>query len=158
MNYEIVEYNNIYCNEIISLIVRNLMDVNIKDYGIEKMRKHASKFTPQKLEEYSKESKMYVALENGKVVGTLRIAKNRNGEADNYVLLTVFVLPDCFNRGIGTALVKAGENFVKSLNGKCITIPSSVDASKFYEKLGYSYINGTEPDSDGVVLMIKNII
>ena len=31
MNYEIVEYNNIYCNEIISLIVRNLMDVNIKD-------------------------------------------------------------------------------------------------------------------------------
>jgi len=158
MNYEIVEYNNIYCNEIISLIVRNLMDVNIKDYGIEKMRQHASKFTPQKLEEYSKESKMYVALENGKVVGTLRIAKNQNGEADNYVLLTVFVLPDCFNRGIGTALVKAGENFVKSLNGKCITIPSSVDAIKFYEKLSYSYINGTEPDSDGVVLMIKNII
>ncbi len=102
------------------------MDVNIKDYGIDKMREHASKFTPQKLEEYSKESKMYVALENGKVVDTLRIAKNQKGEVDNYVLLTVFVLPDCFNRGIGTALVKAGENFVKSLNGKCITIPSSV--------------------------------
>lgn len=30
MNYEIVEYNSIYCNEIISLIVRNLMDVNKK--------------------------------------------------------------------------------------------------------------------------------
>lgn len=133
------------------------MDVNIKDYGIEKMREHASKFTPQKLEEYSKESKMYVALENGKVVGTLRIAKNQNGEENDYVLLTVFVLPDCFNRGIGTTLVKAGENFVKSLKGKSITIPSSVDASKFYEKLGYSYVNGEKPDLDGVVLMKKEI-
>lgn len=157
MNYKIVDYDNIYCNEVISLIVRNLMDVNIKDYGLEKMRKQASKFTPQLLEKYSKESKMYVALENEKVVGTLRIAKNNNKVANSYVLLTVFVLPDCFNRGIGTSLVKKAENHIKTLNGTTITIPSSVDACKFYEKLGYSYVNGDAPDSDGVVLMEKEL-
>lgn len=158
MKYEIVEYNSIYCNEIISLIVRNLMDVNIKDYGIDKMREHASKFTPQTLEEYSKNSKMYVALENGKVVGTLRVDKNNNGNEYDYVLLTVFVLPDCFNRGIGSALVNAGENYVKTLGGKSISIPSSVDACKFYEKLGYYYVNNNNPDKDGVVLMKKDLI
>ena len=158
MKYEIVEYNSIYCNEIISLIVRNLMNVNIKDYGIDKMREHASKFTPQTLEEYSKNSKMYVALENGKVVGTLRVDKNNNGNEYDYVLLTVFVLPDCFNRGIGSALVNAGENYVKTLGGKSISIPSSVDASKFYEKLGHYYVNDNNPDEDGVVLMKKDLI
>lgn len=158
MNYEIVEYNSIYCNEIISLIVRNLMDVNIKDYGIEKMREHASKFTPQTLEEYSKNNKMYVALENGKVVGTLRVDKNNKGNEFDYVLLTIFVLPDCFNRGIGSALVNAGENYVKTLGGKSISIPSSVDACKFYEKLGYYYVNDNNPDEDGVVLMKKDLI
>ena len=158
MNYEIVEYNSIYCNEIISLIVRNLMDVNIKDYGIEKMREHASKFTPQTLEEYSKNSKMYVALENGKVVRTLRVDKNNKGNEFDYVLLTIFVLPDCFNRGIGSALVNAGEYYVKTLGGISISIPSSVDACKFYEKLGYYYVNDNNPDEDGVVLMKKDLI
>lgn len=157
MNYEIVEYNSIYCNEIISLIVRNLLDVNVKDYGIDKMREHASKFTPEKLSQYARESKMFVALENGKVVGTLRVAKNQNGQENDYVLLTIFVLPDCFNRGIGTALVKAGENYVKSVNGLTISIPSSVDACGFNEKLGYIYVNGKEPNDEGVVLMKKNL-
>ena len=71
------------------------MNVNIKDYGIDKMCEHASKFTLQILEEYSKNSKMYVALENGKVVGTLIIDKNNNVNEYYYVLLNVFVLPDC---------------------------------------------------------------
>lgn len=157
MNYEIVEYNSIYCNEIISLVVRNLLDVNVKDYGIEKMREHASKFTSEKLSEYARESKMYVALENDKVVGTLRVAKDQNGQENDYVLLTIFVLPDYFNRGIGSALVRAGESYVKSLNGVTISIPSSVDACGFNEKLGYTYVNGKEPDADGVVLMRKNL-
>ena len=157
MNYEIVEYNNIYCNEVISLIVRNLLDVNVKDYGIDKMREHASKFTPEKLAEYARESKMFVALENGKVVGTLRVAKDQNGQEKDYVLLTIFVLPDCFNRGIGTALVNAGEIYVKSVNGLTLSIPSSIDACAFNEKLGYTYVNSEEPDADGVVLMRKNL-
>ena len=134
------------------------MDVNIKYFCIENMREHASKFTPQTLEEYSKNSKMYVALENGKVVGTLRVDKNNKGNEFDYVLLTIFVLPDCFNRGIGSALVNAGENYVKTLGGKSISIPSSVDACKFYEKLGYYYVNDNNPDEDGVVLMKKDLI
>lgn len=101
---------------------------------------------------------MYVALENGKVVGTLRVDKNNKGNEFDYVLLTIFVLPDCFNRGIGSALVNAGENYVKTLGGKSISIPSSVDACKFYEKLGYYYVNDNNPDEDGVVLMKKDLI
>ena len=39
-----------------------------------------------------------------------------------------------------------------------LAIPSSVDACKFYEKLGYYYVNDNNPDEDGVVLMKKDLI
>jgi GNAT superfamily N-acetyltransferase len=155
MNYKIVEYSSDYCNEISNIVIRNLLEVNSKDYGIDKMRKHAVRFTPEKIDEYSKEDKIFVAFDNKKVVGTLRVANDKYGGKNDYVLLTIFVLPEYHRKGIGRLLVEAAEHYVKKINGEKITIPASITAHEFYSKLGYDYINGREPNSEDVILMKK---
>lgn len=157
MSYKIVEYQSNYRDEISNVVVRNLLEINSKDYGIEKMRNHALMFTPEKIEDYSKSDKTFIALDDKKVVGTLRVASDWYGKKDDYVLLTIFVLPEYQGKGVGRLLVEVGEKYVESINGKKITIPASVAAHKFYNKLGYNYINGTEPNSDDVIPMDKNL-
>jgi GNAT superfamily N-acetyltransferase len=157
MNFKIVGYNSTYCNEVSNIVTRNLLEVNSEDYGMEKVRKHILEFTPEKIEEYSKGDKIFVALDDKKVVGTLRVASDWYGGKDDYVLLTIFVLPEYHGKGIGRLLVEAGEKYTESVKCRKITIPASVAAHKFYHKLGYEYIDGTEPNSNDVILMRKII-
>ncbi len=155
MSFKIVEYVSDYADGVSTLVIRNLLEINSKDYGIQKMRKHSLMFAPEKIEEYSKSDKIFVALNNNEVVGTLRVANDWYGGKDEYVLLTIFVLPEYHGKGIGQQLIEAGENYVKKIKGKKITIPASVTAHTFYHKLGYNYTNDTEPNYDDVILMNK---
>jgi len=107
--------------------------------------------------EYSKTSKIYVALDNEVVVGTLRVDKNMYGGENDYVFLTIFVLPEEQGKGIGRLLIESAEMRVKAIDAKTVSIPSSVMAHGFYHKLGYEYINGKEPNLDGLIWVKKNI-
>ena len=157
MNCKIVEYKKDYCDEISNMIIRNLLEINSKDYGIEHSKEHSLMFTPEKIDKYSKKGKVFVALDENKVVGTLRVENDMYGKKDDYVFLTIFVLPEYHGKGIGKLLMEKGEQYVETLNGEKITIRSSVTAHKFYNKLGYEYINGIEPNSEDVILMRKHI-
>ena len=157
MNYEIVDYDSKYCYDISNIITRNLLEINSKDYGLEKMRKDALRFTPEMIEHYSKESKIYVALDKDKPVGTLRVAKFWGGGEYDYVFLSIFVLPEYHGKGIGRLLMENAEKYATELGAKTIKIPSGITAHRFYNKLGYDYMNGSEPDAEGIIFMNKNI-
>ena len=48
---KIVEFSNEYLSQVSKLIIRNLLEVNSKDYSIEDMREHSKKFSEENLKE-----------------------------------------------------------------------------------------------------------
>ena len=136
---EIKEYNKTYVEQISTIITRNLLEVNVKDYGIEKVQKMAKDFTVEKLKESLKNrKKVFVAIKNNEVVGTAGIDVSWYNP-NEYYILTVFVKPENHGEGIGRLLIKAIEDYAIHSNFRKLIIPASITAHKFYYKLGYRY-------------------
>jgi len=159
MAVKIIEYTSDFAGRLSEIIIRNLIEINSKDYPLEEMKRHALSFSPEKIEEYSKNRKIYVAAENGDPVGTLGILRDERCGGNEYFFLTIFVLPEKHGCGIGRLLMEKGEEYVKSLKGRKITIPSSITSHGFYHKIGYSYADKTkEPNKEGMIIMIKQFV
>ena len=153
---KIVEFKDEYAEKLSEIIQRNLFEVNIEDYPKEEIAKMAESFTKEKILEFPKVRKVFVALDGDEPVGTLSAAKSWGGQDGDYHFLTIFVSPDIHGKGIGRKLIEAGEKYVSKVNGKKITIPSSITSHKFYANRGYKYTN-EEPNADGHYIMIKSI-
>ena len=155
---EIKEFEEKYINQISNIIIRNLIEINSKDYGIEAVKKMAENFYPDKLQETLKNrKKVYIALENDEVVGTAGIDKSWYND-DEYCILTVFVKPEKHGQNIGKNLIKKLEEFAKQLPIKKIIVPASITGHEFYYKLGYRYKNGIkELNEENMYIMEKNI-
>lgn len=136
---EIKEYNETYVEQISTIVIRNLLEVNVKDYGVEKVHEMAKDFTVEKLKNTLKNrKKVFVAIKDNKVVGTAGIDVSWYNP-DEYYVLTVFVKPENHGEGIGHLLIKAIENYAIHSNFKKLIIPASITAHEFYYKLGYRY-------------------
>ncbi len=158
---KIVDYNIKYLSQVSELIIRNMLEVNSKDYSMEEMEKHSKKFSEENLEEvFAKRNKVFVAIEDDKVLGTAGIEKSWYNDDGEYWILSVFVNPDYHNKGIGRILIKGLEKYaVDTLNVKTLIIPASKTACGFYEKLGYEYKDGKkELNENNVYLMEKRLI
>ena len=156
MNFKIVDYSSQYAKQISDIVMRNMTEILIKDYPVEEMQVKSLNFLPEKIEEYSLKRKIFVAVEDEIVVGTLGALRDEKGGERDYLFLTIFVLPERHRRGIGQALMEKGEEYVRSLQGKKITIPASITSHEFYFGLGYSYVDpAKKPDPDGFVIMTK---
>ena len=140
---EIKEYEEKYAEEISNIVTRNLLEVNIKDYGLEFSKKHAEEFTVDKIKEnFKNRTKTYVALKNNNVVGTAGLDKSWYNDDGEYWILSVFVKPENHSEGIGKSLINKVEEYAKEINAKKLVIPASITACEFYHKLGYEYANG----------------
>lgn len=155
---EIKEFEPKYTKQISDMIIRNLLEVNIKDYGIERVKEMAEDFNVEKLDEKLRgREKVYVALKDNEVVGTAGLDKSWYSN-DEYWILTVFVKPEEHGHNIGKKLVKKLEEYAKKLPIKKIVIPASITACEFYYKLGYRYIKGKkELNSEDMYIMEKYI-
>lgn len=72
------------------------------------------------------------------------------------IFLTIFVLPELHNKGIGTAIIETLENDEYFLRAKRIEIPASITACEFYKKMGYHYKNGiAKLDNEGLFRLEK---
>ena len=155
---EIKEFEPKYTKQISDMIIRNMLEVNIKDYGIERVKEMAEDFNVEKLDEKLRgREKVYVALKDNEVVGTAGLDKSWYSN-DEYWILTVFVKPEEHGHNIGKKLVKKLEEYAKKLPIKKIVIPASITACEFYYKLGYRYIKGKkELNSEDMYIMEKYI-
>ena len=154
---KIEEYNKKYLEQISNIIIQNLLTVNSKDYGIEKVKKMAEDFTVEKLQNsFSKREKIFVALIDDNVVGTAGIDKSWYSD-DEYWILTVFVKPENHGQGIGKKLIEKIEEYATTLPVKKLIIPASITAHEFYYKLGYKYKDGKkELNDEDMYIMEKN--
>ncbi|MGG5460897.1 GNAT family N-acetyltransferase [Clostridium sp. B9] len=142
-------------NEVSKIIRKNFLEVNIKDYNEEEMKKLADEFDNEKILELNKTSHMYVASLNSKVIGCGSIA-NISGSDSESILLNVFVEPELQGKGIGRKIVEALEEDEYFLRSKRVEVPSTITACDFYKSLGYEHkYNLRELDKEGLYKLEK---
>ncbi len=119
---EIKEYDNKYADAMSKIIIQNLLEVNSKDYGLEFVRKSVKEFTPEEIKKnFSKRTKVFVALEYDKVIGTAGLDKSWYNDDGEYWILTVFVDMAHHKQGIGRMLINEIEKFALTIPAKpCI--------------------------------------
>jgi uncharacterized protein YaiI (UPF0178 family)/GNAT superfamily N-acetyltransferase len=142
-------------SEVSSLVCRNFLEINIKDYPEVVMQELAQSYTADKISSIAAAAHTYVACQGAVIVGCGSIA-SFEGRADESILLTIFILPECHGQGIGRAIMRALENDEFFFRAKRIEIHSSITACEFYRKLGYDHHDGVKRlDEEGLYRLEK---
>lgn len=142
-NIIIRKYEEKDLDEVLNLIHRNSIEINARDYGLEFMKKFVDICDANWLRKRASFCHMYVAEENGRIVGVGGIS-SYFGSLTESIILNVFVLPECHGIGIGRKIVQTLENDEYGVIANRIEVPASITAKDFYYKLGYNYKNGVE--------------
>lgn len=137
------KYDEKDANEVLSLIHRNSLEINTRDYGHEFMQKFVDICDVDWLSKRASFCHMYVAEEQGRIVGVGGIA-SYFGSLTESILLTIFIMPEYHGLGIGKKIVETLENDEYGLRANRIEVPSSITAKDFYRRLGYDYKDGIE--------------
>jgi len=156
---KITEYQEKYAKEMSDIIIKNLLEVNSKDYGMEYCKKWAEEFTVDKIiENFSTRSKVLVALKDNLVVGTAGLDKSWYSDDGEYYILTVFVDISHHKQGIGKMLITELEKFSKEIPAKRLVILASIAGCEFYHKLGYEYVNDKKELNDQQMYMMEKFL
>lgn len=143
-------------DETAKVIAKTLRISNSQDYPAENIEANILSHTPNVLKERAKGAHMYVVCDNENIVGCGSIAGFWGSKTES-ILLTIFVLPEYQNKGIGRKIIETLESDEFFLRAKRIEIPASITACEFYKKLGYTYKNNiTTPGEDGCIRLEKH--
>ena len=112
---------------VVDLIVRNLREVNSRDYPPEEIEALAKSHDRDVILDRMQTTHMYVAVEGGAVLGCGAIQGYWGSETES-VLLTVFVLPERHGQGVGRRIMQALEADEYALRARRIEIPASLTA------------------------------
>lgn len=123
------------------IIQRNLVEINSKDYGLSEMEKVAAEYTADKVAQIAGYAHMYVVEQGKDIVGVGAISSFWGSETES-ILLTVFVLPELHDQGIGRLIINTLEKDDLYKRANRVEIPASITATEFYRKFGYDYKNG----------------
>ena len=121
--------------ELSVLIKTTLVTSNSEDYSDKAIRVLCDAYSPDKLVVQSKKADVFVASQNGKLIGTISL--------DEDLITVMFVLPEYQKKGIGRELLEYVEQQAKKKGIKFLKVRASLTAYKFYEKNGYSKIKNS---------------
>ena len=144
MNMIIRKFKEDDAEEVSELIRSTFMKCTSKDFtkkGIESFLKHE---TPEKLKKRAEKRIILVAAVGKKIAGVIE-AKNENR------ISRFFVDASFQKRGVGTKLYQKIERICRQRKSKVIKIYSSLDAVKFYEKMGYNKTGKAMKNRHGIV-------
>ncbi|MBT3314304.1 MAG: GNAT family N-acetyltransferase [Anaerolineae bacterium] len=150
--------DNHQAEEAAALIKRNLMEISSQYYSPEYIASIINHLSAEKLRERADREHIFVAMEEGKIVGTGSLANFGSEEEPSYYGTAVFVKIELHKRGIGKSIMQKLEEKAVELRADKLTVRSAINARIFYEKLGYSYKDGLEVEDDrGNFIMEKAI-
>ena len=138
------------------VVAETLRKSNSRDYSPEFIQKNIEDHSAENIAKSASGSQhMYVVCHGETVIGCGAIDGYWGSETESYIM-TVFVLPQYQNKGIGRRIIKTLEQDEIFLRAHRTEVGSSVTAVGFYRKLGYTFKNGIEtPDEFGAVRMEK---
>ena len=149
-------FQDFQAEEVAELIKRNLLEITSKHYASEYVASLIDHHSPMQLLETAKTQHIFVAMEDGKAIGTGSLANFGTPEMPSYYGTAIFVALEIHGKGIGSQIMQKVEEKALELGADKITVRAAVNARVFYEKLGYTYQDGIErPDKKGNFVMDK---
>jgi GNAT superfamily N-acetyltransferase len=143
-------------HETAKIIDYTLRTSNSKDYPKEYIEATIESHSANVLIERAQWSHMYVVCDKETIIGCGAISEYWGSKTES-ILLTIFVLPEYQNKGVGRKIIERLESDELFLKARRIEIPASITACNFYLKMGYTYKNGvTIPDEEGCIRLEKN--
>lgn len=137
------------------MIAAALRETNGPDYPAEEIEALAAFYSPAGVLRRAGESHMYVACEDGAVIGCGAVSGYNGSERESYIM-SLFVLPGCQGRGVGRKILETLEVDGIFLRAERVELGSSITAHGFYQKMGYTDLSGGgEPDAGGAIHMEK---
>lgn len=82
--------------------------------------------------------------QNGLPAATCRVF--RDASMDSYILGRFAVLKEYRGKNIGSMMVREAEQYVRTQNGKCLTLHAQCRVSDFYKKSGFSEFGKIEDE------------
>jgi GNAT superfamily N-acetyltransferase len=142
--------------EVAELIKRNLLEITSQYYSPEYVAALIAHHSPTQLLETARAQHIFVAVEDGKAIGTGSLANFGTPEIPSYYGTSIFVALEFHRQGIGRQIMRKVEEKAVELGADKITVRAAINARGFYEKLGYTYRDGIEmPDKKGNFVMDK---
>lgn len=142
--------------EVAEIIKRNLLEITSKYYPPDYVASLIEHHSPTQLLENARTQHIFVAVEDGKAIGTGSLADFGTPEIPSYFGTSIFVALEFHRKGIGRQIMRKVEEKVLELGADKITVRAAINARVFYEKLGYIYRDGNETsDEKGNFVMEK---
>jgi predicted N-acetyltransferase YhbS len=142
--------------EVAELIKRNLLEITSQYYSPEYVASLIEHHSPMQLLKKDRTQRIFVAIEDGDVIGTGTLVNFGTPETPSYFGTAIFVALELHKNGIGRQLMQKIEEAALDLGADKITVRAAINARQFYEKLGYTYRDGIElPDERGNFIMDK---
>jgi len=122
--------------------IKRLSDINFdevisKYHSPDVARKHKEHNSIENLKSQLSRKIIYVAVDNGQIVGTGAFANFGTPESPKYSISNCFVLPNLHKKGIGTLLINKLIELAKEKHAKYFHVPAAKNAIPFYEKFGF---------------------
>ncbi len=144
--------------EVSALIVRTIIEIISKEYPPTFINLLITDFSPTRILEKAKRQFIFVALEDEKIVGTAGLENKGEPENPQYSVVAMFVLPEYHGQGIGKKLIRAVESKAFEMNGQRLTLRAAINATGFYLKMGYNFLEGTEKKDEWGSIMMRKIL
>ena len=149
-------FQDFQAEEVAELIKRNLLEITSKHYSPEFVASLIDHHSPMQLIEKARTQHIFVAVEDGKAIGTGSLADFGTPEKPSYYGTSIFVALEFHGQGVGRQIMQEVEKKALELGADKITVRAAINARAFYEKLGYTYRDGIEtPDEKGNFVMEK---
>ena len=132
------------------VILTALHESNAQDYPPDIIARVAESFSPAGVRRLMSGRTVFVAIEDGSIVGTASL--------DRAVVRTVFVSPSAQRRGIGACLMAAIEQAARAGGNATLSVPSSITAQGFYEKLGFNAVGESFHGDERTIVMERSLI
>jgi len=130
-----------------ALIISAIKETNAKDYPASFIEKLTENFSPEQIASRMLARETYISVKDGKVTGTASLDKS--------TIRSVFVMPKLQGLGIGLALMKHIEELAAKNKIKELTVPSSITAEGFYQRLGYAKVHEEYEGVEKIIIMKK---
>lgn len=143
MEYNIVEYNETYEDE----LIEHVLDIGVKELGLNQYKQGWIDHIKNK-----NFINAWIILNNKKIIGSICYCERSKEIAE---IKTVYINNEYRRCGIGKLLVDTVVNYIKQFNYKSIYVATSdyfKNAMRFYKKYGFEYVFD---EGDGYVLELK---
>ncbi|MGL4742744.1 MAG: GNAT family N-acetyltransferase [Sarcina sp.] len=142
--------------ELASILKRNFLEVNIKDYEKEEMEELVKTHDEKGIRALARNCNLYVGILDKKIVACGGIAKYF-GNSTESTLLSIFVKPDYHSLGVGRQVIECLEHDRIFLSSRRVEVAASITACEFYEKFGYTYKDGKKILDENKLYIMEKI-